>query len=95
MPYDTLSPCVANALSGIRTITVAGKPVGIAGLPAAFAAIDAKGLTVDAEISAELMRRVAKRTMSRRPLRESTQWQCWPSTTGQQKNPGPFLTNNE
>ena len=58
MPRDTLSPCAADALSGIRKITVAGKPVGIAGLPAAFAAVDAKGLTRDAEIAAELMRRV-------------------------------------
>jgi hypothetical protein len=58
MPRDTLSPCAADALFGIRKITVAGKPVGIAGLPAAFAAVDAKGLTGDAEIAAELMRRV-------------------------------------
>jgi len=60
MSRDTLSPCAADALSGIRKITIAGKPVGIAGLPAAFAAVDAKGLTGDAEISAELMRRAGK-----------------------------------
>lgn len=60
MPRDTLSPCAADALFGIRKITVAGKPVGIVGLPAAFAAVDAKGLTSDAEIGAELMRRVEK-----------------------------------
>lgn len=60
MPRDTLSPCAADALFGIRKITVAGKPVGILGLPAAFAAVDAQGLTRDAEIAAELMRRVDK-----------------------------------
>lgn len=60
MPRDTLSPCAADALYNIRKITVAGKPVGIAGLPAAFAAVDAQGLTRDAEIAAELMRRVEK-----------------------------------
>ena len=60
MPRDTLSPCAADALFGIRKITVEGKPVGIAGLPAAFAAVDAKGLTSDAEIAAELMCRAGK-----------------------------------
>jgi len=60
MPRDTLSPCAADALYNIRKITVEGKPVGIAGLQAAFAAVDAKGLTGDAEIAAELMRRVEK-----------------------------------
>jgi len=60
MDHDTLCPCGANALFGIRRITVAGKPVGIHGLPAAFAAVDTKGLTRDAEIAAELMRRVEK-----------------------------------
>jgi len=60
MDHDTLCPCQANALFEIQKITVAGKPVGINGLPAAFAAVDAKGLTSDAEIAAELMRRVEK-----------------------------------
>lgn len=58
MDHDTLCPCQANALFGIKKITVAGKPVGITGLPAAFAAVDAKKLKRDAEIAAELMRRV-------------------------------------
>lgn len=58
MDHDTLCPCEANALFGIKRITVAGKPVGITGLPAAFAAVDARGLTRDADIAAELMRRV-------------------------------------
>ncbi|WP_292370531.1 hypothetical protein [Methanoregula sp. UBA64] len=58
MDHDTLCPCQANALFGIKKITVAGKPVGINGLPAAFAAVDAKKLTRDADITAELMRKV-------------------------------------
>jgi hypothetical protein len=58
MDHDTLCPCEANALFGIKRITVAGKPIGINGLPAAFAAVDAKGLKRDTEIAAELMRRV-------------------------------------
>ncbi|HNX16763.1 MAG TPA: hypothetical protein PKM50_00380 [Methanoregula sp.] len=58
MEHDTLCPCAANALFGIQKIMVAGKPVGITGLPAAFAAVSAKGLTSDAEIATELMRRV-------------------------------------
>lgn len=60
MEHDTLCPCAANALFGIQKIMVAGKPVGIAGLPATFAAVDANGLTGDAEIAAELIRRVEK-----------------------------------
>jgi len=58
MDHDTLCPCQANALFGIKKITVAGKPVGINGLPAAFAAVDAKKLTRDTDITAELMRKV-------------------------------------
>jgi len=58
MDHHTLCPCEANALFGTRYLTVAGKLVGITGLDAAFAAVDARGLTGDAAISAELMRRV-------------------------------------
>ncbi len=39
-------------------LTVAGKTVGITGLDAAFAAIQARGITGDAEIAAELMRQI-------------------------------------
>jgi len=60
MPRDTLTPCAADALSDVRKITVAGKPIGITGLPAAFAAVDAMGLTGDTEIAAELLRRAGK-----------------------------------
>jgi hypothetical protein len=53
-----LSPCAADALSGTRQITVAGKQVGITGLDAACATVDARGLTADTAITAELMRHV-------------------------------------
>jgi len=53
-----LSPCAADAFSGTRQITVAGKQVGITGIDAACAAVDARGLTSDTEITTELMRRV-------------------------------------
>lgn len=56
--YGRLSPCAASALFGTRQLTIAGKQIGITGLDAAFAAVDAQGLTGDAEITAELMRRV-------------------------------------
>jgi len=58
MDNNTLCPCVADALFGTRQITVAGKTVGITGLDAAFAAVQARGLTGDAAISAELLRRI-------------------------------------
>ncbi|MFA6361883.1 hypothetical protein [Methanoregula sp.] len=58
MDNNTLCPCVADALFGTRQLTVAGKTVGITGLDAAFAAVQARGLVGDAEISAELMRRI-------------------------------------
>jgi hypothetical protein len=58
MNKNTLSPCAAAALSGTRQLTVAGKQVGIIGLDAAFASVQARGLTGDAAISAELMRRI-------------------------------------
>jgi hypothetical protein len=56
--YYRLSPCAASALFGTRQLTIAGKQVGITGLDAACAAVDARGVTSDAEITAELMRRV-------------------------------------
>ena len=56
--YSQPCPCVASALFGTRQLTVAGKQVGITGLDAAFAAVDARGLTGDTEIAAELIRRV-------------------------------------
>ncbi|MGD0535066.1 MAG: hypothetical protein ABR999_06435 [Methanoregula sp.] len=58
MDKNTLSPCAADALFGTRQLTVAGKTVGITGLDAAFAAIQAREITGDAAISAELMRRI-------------------------------------
>jgi hypothetical protein len=58
MDNNTLCPCVADALFGTRQLTVAGKTVGITGLDATFAAVQARGLTGDAAISAELMRRI-------------------------------------
>jgi hypothetical protein len=58
MDRNTLSPCAADALFGIRQLTVAGKQIGITGLDAAFAAVQARGLTGDAEIGAELMKRL-------------------------------------
>jgi hypothetical protein len=58
MDNNTLCPCVADALFGTRQLTVAGKQVGITGLDEAFAAVQARGLTGDAAISAELMRRI-------------------------------------
>jgi len=54
--YSRLSSCAASALFGTRQITIAGNQVGITGLDAAFAAVDARGLTSDTEITAELMR---------------------------------------
>jgi hypothetical protein len=56
--YDQISPCAASALFGTRQLTIAGKQIGITGLDAACAAVDARGLTSDTEITAELMRRV-------------------------------------
>lgn len=56
--YSELSPCAKSALFGTRQLTIAGKQIGISGLDAAFAAIDARGLTREGEIIAELMRRV-------------------------------------
>ena len=41
-------------------LMVAGKQVGIAGLDSAFAAVQARGLSGDAEIGTELMRRVTE-----------------------------------
>ncbi len=58
MYKNTLLPCAADALSGTRQLTVAGKRVGITGLDAAFAAVTARGLVGDAEIEAELMHRI-------------------------------------
>jgi hypothetical protein len=58
MDRNTLSPCATDALFGTRQLTIAGKTVGITGLDAAFAAVQARGLTGDAAISAELMRRI-------------------------------------
>jgi hypothetical protein len=58
MDNNTLCPCVADALFGTRQLTVAGKTVGITGLDTAFAAVQARGLTGDAAISVELMRRI-------------------------------------
>ncbi len=55
-----LPPCAATALFGTRQLMVAGKQVGIAGLDSAFAAVQARGLSGDAEISTELMRRVTE-----------------------------------
>ena len=60
MDKNTLSPCAADALFGTRQLTVAGKRVGITGLDAAFAAVQARGITGDAEISAELMRQIGE-----------------------------------
>ena len=53
-----LSPCAASALFGTRSLSIAGKEVGITGLDAAFAAVDSRGIAGDAEITEELMRRV-------------------------------------
>ena len=58
MDKNTLSPCAADALFGHPALTVAGKQIGITGLDAAFAAVQARGLTGDAEIGAELMQRL-------------------------------------
>jgi hypothetical protein len=90
MPYDTLSPCAADALSGIRTIIVAGKPVGIAGLPTAFAAVDANGLTGDAEIAAELMRRVEKENYVPPALAGEYAMAVLAEYHRSTKKPGPF-----
>jgi len=54
-----LSPCAASALFGTRQLTIAGKQVRITGLDAAFAAMDTRGITGDASIAQELLRRVA------------------------------------
>jgi|GEM_PF-806463 len=58
MDRNTLSPCATDALFGTRQLMVAGKQVGITGLDATFAAVQAQGLIGDAEISAELVRRI-------------------------------------
>jgi hypothetical protein len=58
--YGQLSPCAASALFGTRQLTIAGKQVGITGLDGAFAAVQARGLSGDAEIRTELMRRVTE-----------------------------------
>ncbi|MGA2160701.1 MAG: hypothetical protein ABSG28_00670 [Methanoregula sp.] len=58
MAKDSLPPCVADTLFSTRQLTVAGKQVGITGLDAAFAVIQTRGLTGNAAISAELIRRI-------------------------------------
>jgi hypothetical protein len=52
---DRQSPCAADALYGIRNITVHGKSVGIARLCDAVAEVQAQGLTREDEIKRALV----------------------------------------
>lgn len=56
----TLPPCAADALFGIRTITVNGRTVGIARLCDAIADVRAMGLTGNEPLKAALVARVGK-----------------------------------
>ena len=52
---DRQSPCAADALYGIRNITVHGKSVGIARFCDAVAEVQAQGLTREEEIKTGLV----------------------------------------
>ena len=53
--HDRQSPCAADALFGIRKITVRGKSVGIARLYDTITEVQAWQLTSDEEIKAALL----------------------------------------
>jgi len=53
--HEQQPPCAADALFGIRKITVRGKSVGVARLCDAFADVRARRLTNDEEIKAVLL----------------------------------------
>jgi len=57
---DRLSPCAADALSGIHPVTVRGKTVSINGLCNAVAAVQAKNLNGDNQITTALLEEVEK-----------------------------------
>ena len=56
----TQSPCSADALFGTKTVTVAGKAVGIAGLCDAIADVRAMALDRNDALKAALLARVAE-----------------------------------
>jgi len=68
--HDQKSPCAAEALCGLRSITVRGKTVGISGLFDAIAAVQAKDLTSDSQITMALLAEVGKCNCIPVPLRE-------------------------
>ena len=53
--YDPQSPCAADALFGIRKITIRGRSVSIARLCDAIADVRARGLTREEEIKIALV----------------------------------------
>ena len=53
--FDRQSPCAADALFGIRKITIRGKSVGIARLCDAITEVQAQGLTREEEIKTGLV----------------------------------------
>jgi hypothetical protein len=67
---DTRSPCAADALFGLKTITVNGKPVGIARFCDAIANVRALNLSGDDEIRAALIREVEKNNFIPRAVRD-------------------------
>ena len=58
--HEHQPPCAADALFGIRKITVRGKSVGIARLCDAIAEVQARGLTIDEEIKTALIECVSR-----------------------------------
>jgi len=58
--HDHQSPCAADALFGIRKITIRGKSIGIARLCDAIAEVQARGLTNDEEIKTALIECVSR-----------------------------------
>lgn len=67
---DEKSPCAASALFGIKTITVAGKAVGIARFCDAPATVQSMGLCSDNAIRAALLNEIEKNNYIPGPLRD-------------------------
>ena len=67
---DRKSACAADALFGLRPITVKGKTVGITGLGVAIAAVQAKDLPGDNQIIMALLAEAEKCNFIPAPLRE-------------------------
>jgi hypothetical protein len=58
--HDRQSPCAADALFGIRKITVRGKSVGIARLCDAITEVQGRGLAREEEIKTALIECVSR-----------------------------------